>query len=151
MILWQTFLYAAFTAVCETKLYVPMPWLPLTNPLWWHCLASHHSKHVCSCSNLQHGHISLLLYQAIHKCHTTVCRSAQWPATVPPINQPATVQHCDIFHTFATPEPQTSCSWQQTVAAIMPCAWTWSLHKAPHKIMFSDRIQFIAETKLSVL
>jgi hypothetical protein len=28
----------------------------------------------------------------------------------------------------------------------MPCTWTRSLHNAPHKIMFSDRIQFRADT-----
>ena len=120
--------------------------LLLSNPLWWHCLASHHNEHVCSCSNLTHGHTLLLLYQAIHKCHTTVCWSDQWPATVPPINQPAncnTVTY-SIHLQHLSHRPLMACNRPVSPSCHVP--GTWSMHKAPHKITFSDRLQFIAET-----
>lgn len=127
--------------VCETKFYVPMP--STKNPPCWHFLASHHNEHVCCCSNIKHGHTSLLLYQAIDKRHTTVCRSDQWPATVPA---------CKMYNILTYTIHLQHLSHRPLMAGNRPVPPSchvpgmWSLHKAPHKSTFSDRIRFIAET-----
>jgi hypothetical protein len=108
--------------------------------------SQHNVQDACSCNNLIQLQ-SALLYRTIHICRTTACCSDWWHLLLCHLSVSLWAP-CNIstHSTSVTSVPQTTYSWQQTDAAIMPCVPRNLIIRALDDITVWDKLSFPAKT-----
>ena len=131
--------------VCETEFYLPMPSAlePTMVTLFsitpqWACMLLQQSDTWSHITPLVSGHPQMphyCLQVCPLDCHYSTHQSACKLCNI--VTYSIHLQH--LSHRSLVAD-------NRLVPPLCHVPGTWSLHKAPHKIMFSDRIQLIAET-----